>query len=119
MTSLVASALDQARGLVGAFAWGPAVSVSRNMVLALLSRIQRGRLIILENDGTTTICGQTSSDPVEPNVHLRVVREAFWLRLALFADMVRIVTVLWCVETKSQDRVSPNLSCWAKFNARI
>ncbi|KIV93643.1 hypothetical protein PV10_04840 [Exophiala mesophila] len=87
MTSLVTSALDQARGFAGAFAWGPAVSVSRNLVLALLSRIQRGRLTILENDGTTTICGQTSGDPVEPNVHLRVVRDAFWLRLALFADM--------------------------------
>lgn len=115
---MVASALDQARGLAGAFAWGPAVNISRKLVLSLLSRVQYGRLTILENDGTTTICGQATRDAVEPNVHLRVVRDAFWLRLALFTDMVRIVAVLWCVATESGHRASPNLSCWAKFNVQ-
>jgi hypothetical protein len=91
MASLVASALDRARGYAGAVAWDPLVKTSRHLILSLLSQIKTGRLTVVERDGKETICGQVGGEAVHPQVQLRVVRNAFWLRLALFADMVRNV----------------------------
>lgn len=91
MTSLVTSALDRVRNYAGAVAWGPLVQTSRQLVLSLLSQIEHGRLTVIEKDGTNTICGDAEGETVLPAAHLRVVRDSFWLRLALFADMVRHV----------------------------
>lgn len=91
MTSLVTSALDRVRSYAGAVAWGPLVQTSRQLVLSLLSQIEHGRLTVIEKDGTSTICGDAEAETVQPAAQLRVVRDSFWLRLALFADMVRHV----------------------------
>ena len=91
MNSLVTSALDRVRNYAGAFAWGPLVQTSRQLVLALLSQIEQGRLTVIERDGTSTLCGEAGAKTVQPAAQLRVVRDSFWLRLALFADMVRNV----------------------------
>lgn len=72
----------------GTAAWEPLVRTSRRIILSLLSQIKVGRLTVLERDGTETICGLNTGDEVHPLAQLHVVRDAFWLRLALFADMV-------------------------------
>jgi len=91
MTSLVTSALDQVRNYAGAVAWGPLVQASRQLVLSLLSQIEHGTLTLVEKDGTSSVYGETGKDEAQPVAHLRVIRDSFWLRLALFADMVRDV----------------------------
>lgn len=94
MTSLVTSALDRVRNYAGAFAWGPLVQTSRQLVLSLLSRIEHGSLTVVEKDGITTVYGEVGAETLQPAAHLRVIRDSFWLRLALFADMVRSVAPL-------------------------
>ena len=100
MSSLLSSALDTLRGYAGSTAWGPLVRLSRTAILSLLNGIEVGCLIIKERDGTETRCGGGKGSHVcatPPRTELRVQREAFWLRLALFADMVRFAT-LTCVD---------------------
>lgn len=60
-------------------------------MLSLFQQIENGELIVIENDGTvTTCCNQSTSLALAPSTTLRVARDAFWLRLALFADMVSV-----------------------------
>jgi cyclopropane-fatty-acyl-phospholipid synthase len=73
------------RSYTGSLAWNPLVQFSRNTCLSLLSRIQVGRLEILDVDGETYILG--GDDRSTPQVTLRVYKDTFWVRLLLFADM--------------------------------
>jgi cyclopropane-fatty-acyl-phospholipid synthase len=88
MAGLITSALDSVRNCAGSLAWGPLVNISKSSILSLLGNIQCGQLTVIEQDGTTTVCGNaaggTRDDPITT---LEVKRDAFWLRLALFADM--------------------------------
>ena len=87
---VVEGGLDLLRGYGAAStAWGPLLSLSRTGVLALLQQISIGQLLIIEQDGAQTLCGQSTVAglPAEPKTELRVHQDAFWVRLALFADM--------------------------------
>ncbi|KIW21085.1 hypothetical protein PV08_01664 [Exophiala spinifera] len=86
MASSISSLVDQARTYVGSVAWDPTIKACRRSILSLLSEVKIGRLIVVEDDGKETICGQ-AGEQVEPLARLQVLRDAFWLRLALFADM--------------------------------
>jgi cyclopropane-fatty-acyl-phospholipid synthase len=90
MSELIRSALDVARGYAGSTAWGPLVALSRTGVLSLLQQITVGQLLVVDKDGAQTLCGQSSvADlPTDPKTELRIRDDAFWVRLALFADMV-------------------------------
>ncbi|KIX04278.1 uncharacterized protein Z518_05145 [Rhinocladiella mackenziei CBS 650.93] len=87
MSSLVTSALDRIRSYAGGVVWEPLVKTSRQLILSLISQIKVGRLTVVERDGTQTTCGKVTGDLIHPQAQLRVVRDPFWLRLALFADM--------------------------------
>lgn len=97
---------DMLRGAIGGVSWGPALSVSKAAVTSLLSRIEIGQLII--NDETTgerTTYGQKIAREHSKKtngvngvngvkktggvrkVEVTVKKEAFWVRLFLFADM--------------------------------
>ena len=89
MAALVTSVLDSLRSFTGSVAWGPLVQISRSSILSLLQGIQVGQLTVREKDGVETVCGNLATDEESrPTASLRVLKEAFWLRLALFADMV-------------------------------
>ena len=88
--AVVSRALDSVRSYIGSFTWSPLVALSRNAVLGLLSRVSDGQLIVVDHDGTVTLCGEYGATP---KTELRVVNEAFWVRVALFADMVGIVAL--------------------------
>lgn len=91
VSGLVTAVLDAARGLLGSTAWGPLVKISRTAVLSLLQQIENGQLTIIENGGTVTICGSLSTSSAHaPATTVQAKRDAFWLRLALFADMVSL-----------------------------
>jgi len=72
--------------------------VSRTAIGSLFQQIKVGQLKLIDVDGTTTICGQQKLRPDAnaersvyslPVVELKVNKELFWVRLLLFADMVR------------------------------
>lgn len=95
MTSLVNFALDTLRSYTGSVAWGPLVQFSRSSILNVLSGIDTGTLIVREKDGSETICGKPPMGMGPwPMSNLKVLREAFWLRVALFADMVSVPSAL-------------------------
>lgn len=84
------------RGAVGGLTWGPAVGVARTAVLSLLSRIEKGTLLLVDSPaGTRYVFGEKllgksglprRADTV-PRMEVVVKNDAFWIRLFLFADM--------------------------------
>lgn len=81
------------------YAYPPLVTVSRSAIGSLFQQIKVGQLTLIDADGTTTICGQQKlkrdanaerSVYSLPVVELKVNKELFWVRLLLFADMVRL-----------------------------
>ena len=97
--SALGKTFDALRSYTGSWTWGPLVNLSRNVVLNLLQRIEVGQIIVTDCNGTVTKCGGTKNVRVatkdgqtESNAlvsELKVVTEAFWVRVLLFADMVR------------------------------
>lgn len=87
--AIISRTFDSLRSYVGSFTWGPFVTISRSAVLELLGRIQFGQLVVEDCDGTTTICGELGGKDGSPHTTLKVLKEAFWVRVMLFADMVR------------------------------
>ena len=65
------------------------MKLSRNTVLGLLGRIEVGQLVVIDSDGTVTLCGKQDGKNETPRTELKVLKEAFWVRVLLFADMVR------------------------------
>ena len=103
---LASSLLGPVLTPVTAVAWPPIVALSRRTVLALLGQIKVGQLVVQDAlNNITTVCGgggeaETNGTKVEPDLRggrrkgppraiLRVQRDTFWVRLVLFADMVR------------------------------
>ena len=93
--AIISKTFDSLRSYVGSFTWGPFVTISRSTVLGLLGRIQVGQLVVEDCDGTTTICGELGEKDGSPHTELKVLKEAFWVRVMLFADMVRQLRFLW------------------------
>jgi hypothetical protein len=71
-------------------AWNPLIQVSRTMCLSVLSKIEIGQIKITDTDGDIHIIGEKKHLVSGPSCHLIIHKETFWLRLALYADMVRI-----------------------------
>ena len=95
MAGLVTFALDSVRSFAGSVAWAPLVQFSKSSILNLFKEIEVGQLTIKEKDGSTTVCGKPATDNEDwPVTSLNILREAFWLRLALFADMVSGLAVI-------------------------
>jgi cyclopropane-fatty-acyl-phospholipid synthase len=106
VTQPLARGTDLLRSAIGGVTWGPALTVSKAAVTLILSRIEIGQLIITDQTtGQTTTYGQkiakeytkmsngvngvngTKKSGGVKRVQLMVKREAFWVRLFLFADM--------------------------------
>ena len=85
---ILSRSLDTLRSYLTSFTWGPFVTLSRTTVLGLLSRIEVGQLVVTDSDGAVTICGNSGITDGAPRTELKVLKEAFWVRVLLFADMV-------------------------------
>lgn len=79
------------------YAWPPLLSLSRSAILSVLVQIKVGQVKIVDVDGKETVCGQQKMMPGPskarsvysiPQVQLHVHKDIFWVRMALFADMV-------------------------------
>lgn len=86
--AILTRSLDSLRSYVGYFTRGPFAQLSRSTVLGLLSRIEIGQLVVTDSNGTVTICGSPGIKDGSPRTELKVLKEAFWVRAMLFADMV-------------------------------
>ena len=86
--AIVSRSFDSLRIYVSSFTWRPLVKLSRSTVLGLLGRIEIGQLVVKDCDGTGTICGGSGDKDGSPQTELKVLKEAFWVRVMLFADMV-------------------------------
>lgn len=87
--TIISRIFESWRTSVGYITWDPLVRFSRSTVLAILSRIESGRIVVVDSDGTATNCGELGENRTEPSAELKVVKDSFWLRVLLFADMVR------------------------------
>lgn len=81
---------DILRTYAGSITWQPLVRFSRGIVLGLLRRIVVGQIVVRDSDGAVTICGAPEVKSGTPRSELRVLKETFWVRALLFADMVSI-----------------------------
>ena len=87
--SVVTRTLDSLRSYLGSFTWAPLVDVSRRSVLSILRRIENGQLIIRDVDGSVLSFGNDPGEGADKLVtSLQINKEAFWVQLLLFADMV-------------------------------
>lgn len=71
-------------------AWQPLVSICKNGTLSQLQNIQVGRLVLFEGGESKASNVFGSDKEGVPVAYLDVHDDKFWVRLALFADMVRI-----------------------------
>ena len=103
LCKITMAVLGEVVSQIKAYTWNPIVVASRRTILSLLSQITIGQLVIKEvSTNITTVCGlleprQDDIDlkhprkgPEPPNCELRVNSDVFWVRLLLFADMVRL-----------------------------
>ncbi|KAL8807315.1 MAG: hypothetical protein Q9182_000820 [Xanthomendoza sp. 2 TL-2023] len=85
--AIVTRAFDAARDYIGSFTWDPIVAFSRIAVLSQLGRVKNGHIVIIDTDDSETICGERWPKEGVPKTELKVLNDAFWIRLLLFADM--------------------------------
>ncbi|KAL8720063.1 MAG: hypothetical protein Q9225_003031 [Loekoesia sp. 1 TL-2023] len=85
--AIVTRSFNTGRSYFGSFTWGPLVRLSRAAVLSLLGRVEVGHIVIIDTDGSETVCGERWPREGVPSTELKVLKEAFWVRLLLFADM--------------------------------
>ena len=86
--AIVARSLDLLRLYVGSFAWAPFVAFSKAALLSQLSKIRAGQLVVTDENGEVTVCGASEPSDENARTELLVAKEAFWVRVVLFADMV-------------------------------
>ena len=87
--AVVTRSFDAARSYLGSFTWDPFVRLSRAAVLNLLARVETGHILIIDTNSSETVCGERWPKAGVPKTELKVLKDAFWVRLLLFADMVR------------------------------
>lgn len=92
--TFVSHSFDIVRTCVGSATWGPLVRLSRGLVLGLLQRVEIGQLVITDCNGAVFACGQAPAKGNWPKTELKVLKETFWVRVLLFADMVRANVLL-------------------------
>ena len=118
--------LDSFRSYFGSLTWTPFVAFSKTALLSQFSKIEVGQLVVKDESGKVTICGAPEIKDGSPRTELQVLKEAFWVRGVLFADMVSgpapkgdgavvgrgTLIVL-------DDRALPRASCWERYRVRI
>lgn len=81
----ILSAYDSSRNYLVTKSWGPLVNLARNSILSLMKRITVGKLRILTEQGVWEFGDLVTRDA--PCAELRVVNEAFWVRLLMSGDL--------------------------------
>lgn len=86
-------------------------------------------MVVTDCDGAVFVCGADQPHDVGPKAQLRVLKEIFWVRMLLFADMVRQnsvsitrypwrATLMAGVCNARKLRAARNLGLCGKFHVR-
>jgi cyclopropane-fatty-acyl-phospholipid synthase len=111
--SSVTGAVSSLLSPVTSQAWGPLVTLCKNGTLSQFQNLKRGKLVLFEGGSSKATAVFGSDKEGLPIAFLDVRDEKFWVRLALFADMVRFKTRdnskgLWLINV----RASQKAICW-------
>lgn len=103
MSTLLSQSLDGLRSHLGSLTWNPTLRVAKSSVLSILSQIQIGTLLLVdESDHTNHVFGQKDVEMADdtagrawpqsridntPFAKIVIKSAEFWMRLFLFADM--------------------------------
>lgn len=103
MSQLLSQSLDKLRSHLGSLTWNPTLRVVKSSILSILSHIQIGTLLLVdESDQTNYVFGQKDIEAVDkmirgawprnridnaPLVRIVIKSAEFWMRLFFFADM--------------------------------
>ena len=101
-------------------AWGPLVSLCRNGTLSQLQSIRLGKLTLYETSAAKASASFGAEVDDLPVAVLHVHDEKFWVRLALFADMVRLQSNLLRESQRSTQaqKLSALIGFCGKLHAR-
>jgi cyclopropane-fatty-acyl-phospholipid synthase len=91
--SSVTGAVSSLLSPVTSQAWGPLVTLCKNGTLSQFQNLKRGKLVLFEGGSSKATAAFGSDKEGLPIAFLDVRDEKFWVRLALFADMVRFKTL--------------------------
>lgn len=100
-------------------AWSSLVVLCKNGTLSQLQSIRLGKLALYESSagkGSVVFGAEREGHPM---AILHVHDEKFWVRLALFADMVRLRNTLGIREPNRSLRVSRKATCLEKLHRPI
>jgi cyclopropane-fatty-acyl-phospholipid synthase len=89
MSSKLLERFNALRDYTGTLAWNQLVTGARGACIVLLKKIEVGKLEIVDFTEDIIICGGHAKGPT---ARIQVLSDTFWVRLALFTDMVRHAT---------------------------
>ncbi|ATY66282.1 methoxy mycolic acid synthase 1 [Cordyceps militaris] len=103
ITTPATRAAEAVRGVIGGVTWTPALALARPTLLSVLSRIEIGTLLLVDEPaGTRHVFGQKLDGSADlsnveasatrrvttvPRVEVIIKNDAFWMRSFLFGDM--------------------------------
>jgi len=87
--SSVTGAVSSLLSPVTSQAWRPLVALCKNGTLSQFQNLNHGKLVLFEGGASKATAAFGSDKEGLPIAFLNVLDEKFWVRLALFADMVR------------------------------
>jgi hypothetical protein len=86
MSLKITERFNALRDYTGNLAWSPLVGMARSACIGLLRKIEVGKLEIVDVTEEVIVCGGKTEGPATV---IQVLSDTFWVRLALFTDMVR------------------------------
>lgn len=86
VADLLHSPIVALRRYVGSVAWGPVLQLSKTTIISLFQQIEHGQLTLVDHKGRRSVYGKQATGPC---VELQIHKDVFWIRMLLFADMVR------------------------------
>ena len=104
---------------VSSRAWNSLVALCKNGTLSQLQTIRLGKLALYESNtgkGSVAFGAEREGHPI---AILHVHDEKFWVRLALFADMVHLRNTLGIHEPNQPLRASQKAICLEKLHRPI
>ena len=117
LSSMIYSPFDRMRRYVGSVSWIPLVNLSRKIITYTLQSIENGHLKIIDVDGEQMGFGNPANGPC---AELTVHKEAFWVRMMLFTDMVRPdMNITLDINVLTIRRVSQKVICLEKYLVQI
>lgn len=118
--SSVTEAVSTLLSPVTSQAWGPLVTLCKDGTLSQFQNLKHGKLVVFEGGSSKATAAFGSDKEGLPIAFLHVLDEKFWVRLALFADMVRSSTLNDLKEHELIGiRASQKATCWENSQRRI